>query len=124
MVYFMTNISRRFFSMLILVFILNLNTSIAVDNQISSAKATLDELTSIRCGNYDYLNCLGMSKSKCNKLMLDAFNSCPLKYIKSLDLKLLDPACNANQFVDLSGISPELFKSCGKYLNKGMDSTR
>ena len=107
---------------LLLFFILNINIVLAEE---ALSQSMLDELVSIKCNNSEYLNCLGISESRCIDLTIEAFNSCPLKYMESFDEEILDPVCNTNKFVDLSGISPELFSACGKHLkNKKEEEQR
>lgn len=112
-----------FIAKIILITLVNASLN-AVLAQEDLATPMLKKLISIKCNNDAYLNCIGIDKPKCKELSIEAFDSCPVKHIKSMDVEILDSVCNADRFVLFSGIPSQVFSDCGKYLKKDIESIR
>ena len=102
-----------------------LNSSLVIgDERIKEQEAYFKHVTNAICGNRIYRECIKLSEDQCSNAYQRAISSCPLKYIESSDIKLLDAPCVTDKFIIIAKIPDELAVSCDKIFEVDVKSLK
>jgi len=74
------------------------------------------------CGLQEFTECLNLSKSECIEIFLEASEACPTLTRESQDLKIPDPVCTTNVFIEQLDLPDKHVQKCDSKLEKIMKS--
>ena len=70
------------------------------------------------CGDEKYTKCINISKVNCEKSLMKAINSCPMKKIDNSDIEVGDAPCITNRFFEIANIPDNTISSCEYIMEK------
>ena len=87
-------------------------------------QAAFDGLVEFACGEIEYVQCIQLSENGCADAIRKAMENCPLRYMESVDLDVMDGSCVTKKFFEIAEIPDKLAISCDELLKPKLEALR